>query len=1116
MWRAILNSALTASLQSPASVNVVFGQLAKKIKENRFKLAVLALVLAVAAVALIGWEFKSSYFQASYFSRVGRELTYTVKAGASERIRFPTQGPFDIRLGYTRIPGILREMTGQRRSVFRIAQQAEISPRLAELIDNGVFPIYQEKVQAGLQILDRDEKRIHSVTRPERIFRQFDDIPPLVRNTLLFIENREILDQQYPYRNPAVEWDRLTRALLEKAVQLFVPSHTAPGGSTVATQLEKYRHGHEGRTRNVQDKFQQMLSASYRAYLNGRETFETRKQIVLNYINSIPLAALPGYGEVNGLGDGLWAWYRVDSAEMARSLQDIPLEMPSDPEQRLRLARTYKQVLSLFIAHRRPSYYLMPGAAALDDLTNSYLDLMADNGVIPAWLRDTAARLKLKVQSSAPPPAPISFVEKKAANAIRTRLLSVLKYRQLYDMDQIDLTVRTPLDLEVNRAVSTTLQSLMDKKTVQRYGLGGEHTLGEGDPAKVLYSVTLFERVGTMNLLRVQTDNLDRPFDINEGTKLDLGSTAKLRVTTNYLEIIARLFEELRTLKADALRKLLRNRPDELTRWVSQHLLENSQATLNDLLNAALERTYSANPGEQFFTGGGLHTFANFKREDNGKIVTIRDALRHSINLPFIRLMRDIVRYYMAQLSAQGDDAAAHESRRKQYLAKFADKEGSYFLQQFYQKYRGRPPSEILGIFLKGHRMTAKRLAVIARHIWPKMEFEQFVGFIQNQGVRLGLNEKAARTLYESYAPGRFSLNDQGYLARVHPLELWLVGYLLEHPKATFAEAQRASIAQRQEVYEWLFKKSKRRAQDTRIKILIETEAFLEIHRAWQKVGYPFSYLVPSYASAIGSSGDRPNALAELVGIILNDGVRYPQVRLSSLHFAKNTPFETLLLIQPPAEGERVLRSEVAAVLRAALRDIVENGTARRVKKAFNGPDGKPLVVGGKTGTGDHRFETFGKGGQLLTSRVVNRTATFVFYIGDRFFGTVTAHVEGPQAAKYDFTSALAAELLKILAKSLEPVVHRSLLEKPLVAEVATPTPEPARKSPSATAIPSPASSAPPAPTATSTAAGPQTSEIDTLSTPAADDLDELSNEATPEPTATASDAADNSRDPFA
>ena len=49
------------------------------------------------------------------------------------------------------------------------------------------------------------------------------------------------------------------------------------------------------------------------------------------------------------------------------------------------------------------------------------------------------------------------------------------------------------------------------------------------------------------------------------------------------------------------------------------------------LLQAALERRYSANPAESFFTGGGLHTFNNFRREDNSKNLSVREGLRHSI-----------------------------------------------------------------------------------------------------------------------------------------------------------------------------------------------------------------------------------------------------------------------------------------------------------------------------------------------------------------------------------------------------------------------------------------------------------------------------------------------------
>ncbi|MEO8600255.1 MAG: hypothetical protein ABI656_10545, partial [bacterium] len=86
--------------------------------------------------------------------------------------------------------------------------------------------------------------------------------------------------------------------------------------------------------------------------------------------------------------------------------------------------------------------------------------------------------------------------------------------------------------------------------------------------------------------------------------------------------------------------------------------------------------------------------------------------------------------------------------------------------------------------------------------------------------------------------------------------------------------------------------------------------------------------------------------------------------------------------------------------------------------------DGSSIPVGGKTGTGDHRFDTFSAGGQLISSRVVNRTATFVFNIDERFFGTIIAYVAGPQAADYDFTSGLPVQLLKVLAPRLLPLIN--------------------------------------------------------------------------------------------
>jgi membrane peptidoglycan carboxypeptidase len=182
--------------------------------------------------------------------------------------------------------------------------------------------------------------------------------------------------------------------------------------------------------------------------------------------------------------------------------------------------------------------------------------------------------------------------------------------------------------------------------------------------------------------------------------------------------------------------------------------------------------------------------------------------------------------------------------------------------------------------------------------------------------------------------------------------------------------------------------------------------------------------MVPSLASAIGSSGDRPDALAELMGVIVNNGIKQPTIDVRDVHFAKGTPYQTDMSAGH-AKPQRVLAPEIAATVRNALTDVVEEGTGKRFVAAYHGPNGAPLVLGGKTGTGDNRFDSFSAGGGLIGSRVIDRTATFVFFLGNRFFGTITAYVPGKDAERFHFTSALAVQILKTLSPQIQPVLEQ-------------------------------------------------------------------------------------------
>jgi hypothetical protein len=129
--------------------------------------------------------------------------------------------------------------------------------------------------------------------------------------------------------------------------------------------------------------------------------------------------------------------------------------------------------------------------------------------------------------------------------------------------------------------------------------------------------------------------------------------------------------------------------------------------------------------------------------------------------------------------------------------------------------------------------------------------------------------------------------------------------------------------------------------------------------------------------------------------------------------------------VRNPGPPQRVLDAAVADTAWRAMRGVVEDGTGRRLKGALKAADGSTIPIGGKTGTGDHRFDVYGPGGRLVSSRVVNRSATLVFMIGERYFGTIMAYVHEPYAGNYLFTSALPSQILKALAPVLQPLMRQ-------------------------------------------------------------------------------------------
>src|SRR5262249_33529197 len=206
-----------------------------------------------------------------------------------------------------------------------------------------------------------------------------------------------------------------------------------------------------------------------KAYRDGADTREWRHEIVVDYLNTAPLAAAPGYGEINGLGDGLYAWFGLD-------LDDVkaPLLSPgSGPEK----VQAYKHALALLIALPAPTTYRQRDRAALNDKVNEYTRLLARDGVIEEEFADAVQATPLAFLDHAPVAPPMPFARQKAPNAIRTTLLQWLDVPSFYELDRLHLEADGTIDVGLQSAVEQLFDNISDKSFVRANGPTGDRLL---------------------------------------------------------------------------------------------------------------------------------------------------------------------------------------------------------------------------------------------------------------------------------------------------------------------------------------------------------------------------------------------------------------------------------------------------------------------------------------------------------------------------------------------------------------------------------------------------------------------------------------------------------------
>ncbi|HKL89043.1 MAG TPA: hypothetical protein VJ884_08545, partial [Salinibacter sp.] len=169
-------------------------------------------VLPLLLITLVTVEIRTSIGQAVILSTWSEAMTYTVESGPSHRIRFPEHGPYNNRLGYSTLPTMTDNLTTRG---FEVTEQARVSLPMAMTMDAGLYPVYRHKDQAGLEILDQRSRSLFDIRYPGRAYTDPDSIPDMVWRSLLFIENRELMDRSQAYKNPAVEWDRFAMAAFQ-------------------------------------------------------------------------------------------------------------------------------------------------------------------------------------------------------------------------------------------------------------------------------------------------------------------------------------------------------------------------------------------------------------------------------------------------------------------------------------------------------------------------------------------------------------------------------------------------------------------------------------------------------------------------------------------------------------------------------------------------------------------------------------------------------------------------------------------------------------------------------------------------------------------------------------
>ena len=639
----------------------------------------LLLLIATGAGVFAAWEMRTFCFQAYLFHSAARDAAFEVRPGAASWDLPAPSGPYDRRIGY------------RTCAVHRRARRARLRRGRAGPLERGARadrprPLPDLPGEDPGRPAPCSTSAAPSCSRrafPGAIYPSFDAVPPVVVEVAaLHREPRAARRAPSPRRNPAVEWARLGRASRRSSLKIVDRDYDAPGGSTLATQIEKYRHSPSGRHRLARRQAApDVLGDAARLFDGPGYARLARRQIVLDYLNTVPLAARARrYGEVDRpRRRPVGVVRRRFRATMNRLRAPAASARRTSPLK----ARAYQQVLACCSRSAGRPITCSPAATTSGAQPRATSALLAARRHHRArTLRDAALAQKLEFLPDPPPAAEraLSSGGRRPTPSGARRLATMLGRPASTTLDRLDLEVETTLDRPTQERVDRAAQGSASRRSHASVGLYGtacsdaEHRQRAADRT----ACTLYERGRRATVCaRRPTTSTSR----STSTRAPSSSSARppsCARSITYLEIIAALHER----SASGARRELAGPADQRARpadplgadYLAEHTApgladdarrSDGAALFGEPVRALLHRRRRA-PLLELRSGGRR------PRADRA-----RRRCAHSVNLAFIRMMRDVVDHYVERRGSSPPRCSprpADDSRRRAYLSRFADR----------------------------------------------------------------------------------------------------------------------------------------------------------------------------------------------------------------------------------------------------------------------------------------------------------------------------------------------------------------------------------------------------------------------------------------------------------